>query len=1114
MADRSISVKLTADAEGFKSSMDSAAASTKKVSESAKSMGEATGKATSDISKVGQAAADSAERQKGAMATMADSARNNSQAWTTVGTSLIAAGAAVGAIGLNAIRVAADFDQAMSSVQAATHAPTDEMEKLRAAAIKAGADTAFSATEAAKGIEELAKAGVSTQDILGGGLSGALDLAAAGELGVGEAAETAATAMTQFHLIGRDIPHVADLLAAGAGKAQGSVHDMAYAFKQSGLVAAQMGVSVEEATGTLAAFASAGLIGQDAGTSFKTMLQRLQNPSKKAANAMEEVGLNVYDANGKFIGLTATAHQLWMGMHGLTQAQRDQAMTTIFGSDAIRAANVLYNQGASGIKSWTDQVNDAGYAAETARLKQNNLKGDLEKLGGSWETLMINMGSSSQGPLRKVVQTLENVVDWLGQLSPKALGAVEAFSLIGGAALTAAGGFFLFAPKILESIDAMRTIHTAAQNAGLTLKQLATQATFAGKAFRMISVAGLIAGLAEIGSRMKETGASVEEMTNRFQSGAAIINGATFEAGTFSLQEYQHALADVARPSTWSSIQQHVASFGDSIAALAGADSRSDLQKFKDDLTHAGEALAKMNTGDMTRGFKQLSQELTDGTEPAMMDLINSMPEFKAHLVAMANQAKLSADDSTLLKIALGQIDASAREATPATGTLSDAIKQADESSKGAAPSINEVTDAIKKFSDVIIGASNSAIGYQQAVADAAQSAKDHGQNLDITTEAGRKNQKALNDLASSALKLVDDMGKAGTSQEEMRAQMETARSQFIAAAEAMGMTGEEAAALADKYGLIPEKVTTDVEANTAPAKYDASQLVEEIDGSTGYVTIGGDPKKCQYTLEQTADTIDGTTGYIDINADNAQSMDVLNRTVGVVDNSDGTISILGDPAKARWEKDTVKAEVDQTTGTVTISGNDQASGTIRTIQYHRDQLKDKTITITVNTITNESTTGAVNGGGPRSLMYATGGAVEHHAAGHEVGFHGAVYGPGTETSDSILSWLSRGEHVITAAEVRAAGGQNAIYELRRLMKAGVVKRLLSAKGFASGGALDSAVIPAQPSANAGLDAKQLRKALSGMRVELSTDGRNSFDGHLRNVADGRILTYDRLTRR
>jgi TP901 family phage tail tape measure protein len=262
------------------------------------------------------------------------------------------AGIALSGMAAYAIKSAADFDKAMSAVSAATHANVSDIGKLRAAALAAGKDTQYSATQAADGITELSKAGVSTADVLNGGLKGALSLAAAGQLGVGEAAETAASAMTQFKLSGSQVPHVADLLAAGAGKAQGSVHDMGMALNQSGLVAAQFGLSIEDTTGVLAQFAHAGLLGSDAGTSLKTMLLAIANPSKQTRDLMNSLGISFYDAQGKFIGLSGVAQVLQTRLEGLTEEQRQQALGQLFGNDAIRSASMLYTDGAKGVAQW------------------------------------------------------------------------------------------------------------------------------------------------------------------------------------------------------------------------------------------------------------------------------------------------------------------------------------------------------------------------------------------------------------------------------------------------------------------------------------------------------------------------------------------------------------------------------------------------------------------------------------------------------------------------------------------------------------------------------------------------------------------------------------------
>lgn len=334
------------------------------------------------------------------------------------GVGAIAGTVAVAGIG-KMISAAADFDQAMSHVSATGIEAKRNIGALRDAAIEAGNATAYSALEAAGGVEALLKAGVSADEVLNGGLKGALSLAAAGNLDVAQSAEAAAAAMSQFSLSGEDVPHIADLLAAAAGKANGEVSDMAQALNQAGLVASGAGASIEETTGTLAAFAESGLLGSDAGTSFKTMLQRLQNPLGAAAGEMKRWNISAYDANGNFVGLAKIAGQLRTAFKGQTDETRNAALATIFGSDAVRAANVLYNEGGDGIKSWTTQVNDAGFAAETAAEKQDNLRGDLEKLKGTLDTVFIKGGSGGQGPLRDFVQDIDAAIKAIDELNGK-----------------------------------------------------------------------------------------------------------------------------------------------------------------------------------------------------------------------------------------------------------------------------------------------------------------------------------------------------------------------------------------------------------------------------------------------------------------------------------------------------------------------------------------------------------------------------------------------------------------------------------------------------------------------------------------------------------------------
>lgn len=319
-------------------------------------------------------------------------------------------GAAFGA----AVGVTANFEGQLSSLQAVAGLTADQMAELRDQAIQAGLDTAFSAREAAEGQTELAKAGATVEQILGGGLDSALALASAGEIELGDAAEYVATGLNTFSLDADEASRVADTLAAAANKSAADIPDMGLAMSQAGLVASSLGLSIEDTSGALALFAQNGLRGSDAGTSFKTMLLRLNPSSKEAAELMNDLGLSAYDSQGQFVGLEQYAGQLQEALGGMTEEQRNAALQTLFGTDAVRAANLIYKAGPEGIREWTDSVTDAGFAADVAATKLDNLKGDLQILKGSFETAFIEAGTGQQAPLRELVQSLIPLVNEVG----------------------------------------------------------------------------------------------------------------------------------------------------------------------------------------------------------------------------------------------------------------------------------------------------------------------------------------------------------------------------------------------------------------------------------------------------------------------------------------------------------------------------------------------------------------------------------------------------------------------------------------------------------------------------------------------------------------------------
>jgi TP901 family phage tail tape measure protein len=427
-------------------------------------------------------------QQKAAAAAAAEA---QGQAATKIGTAMMAIGA-VAAVGVAlAVKEFADFDAKMSQVQALSHATGDEMKELSDAALHMGQSIGFSASEVADAETELVKAGIGVSDILGGALKGSLELAAAGQIDVADATEIATIALTQFKLQGKDIPHVADLLAAGADKALGGVQDLGEALKSGGLVAAQFGLSLDDTIGTLSAFANAGLIGETAGTDLRQMLLKLANPAAESEAAMKKLGISIYDSNGDFVGAAGLAGQLKDKMTDLDPATRNAALATIFGSRAIAGANVLYQEGAKGIQNWIDQVDDSGFAAKQAAAKMDNLKGDMSKLGAAFDTDLIESGSNANGVLRGLTQGLTGVVKEIGNLPGPVLAVGLGVTALTAGTLLLGGGFLVLVPKIAAAKAALITFQESGISIGKTL----------GKGGAVVlAVTALAGAIANIGS--------------------------------------------------------------------------------------------------------------------------------------------------------------------------------------------------------------------------------------------------------------------------------------------------------------------------------------------------------------------------------------------------------------------------------------------------------------------------------------------------------------------------------------------------------------------------------------------------------------------------------------
>lgn len=340
---------------------------------------------------------------------------------------------AVGSFISSSISGAGDYEQAMNVLQSTTSATDAEMQAVKDTAKALGADLTLPATSAASAGDAmlyLTQQGLSLNDAMAAA-KGTLQLAAAGMIDEKVAAETTATALNQFNLAGSDATRVADLLAASVSASGSSVAQTGQAVQQAGTSFASAHVPLEDFVTLVNEMSKAGIKGSDAGTSLKTMMQRLEAPTAKAAHEMESLGIHVYDAQGAMLPMRDIIGQFSGALSGLTQKERDQAIVTIFGSDAQRAANIVLAGGTAAYDKMRAAVTRSGAAQDLAAAQMKGLKGATAGLQSQLETLALE-GLEPLLPIMSgaITEAAKFAGSFVGQVGPAVRDAIGVISAV------------------------------------------------------------------------------------------------------------------------------------------------------------------------------------------------------------------------------------------------------------------------------------------------------------------------------------------------------------------------------------------------------------------------------------------------------------------------------------------------------------------------------------------------------------------------------------------------------------------------------------------------------------------------------------------------------------
>lgn len=1072
------------------------------------------------------------------------------------GFAVVGAAAALG-FGL-AVHSASEFDQAIADVSASGQYSKQELEKLAHTAVTTGASFGASGIDAAHGEEALLKAGVGVTDVINGGLKGALLLASAGQIDVGQAAEIAASAMTQFGLKGDQVTHVADLLAASADKAQGNVTDMSKALEYVGPVASQSGVSIEQTVGAITLLAKNGILGEKAGTGLRGVLSSLEAPSAKAAKVMAGLGINVYDAQGKFIGFNGAAGQLEDALGGLTQAQQNQALGQIFGNAQLTAATVLFKAGAAGVDASTHSIEINGFATQSAAKKNDSLQGSLRKLKAEATNLFISLGESKTGALKGITDDVTKLIHSFDSLTPKTKSTILTITGLVAAGALGAAGLIKIVTAITAAKTALSELVLASKLGGL--KNLGGDAEGAASKFGKLkgavgpAVIGILAYSAAVSGLLKASDgpalvASVQDTTS-----ALLKLGKAAPSATNSLDGLFQKVGDRGKVV---SLTGDVSNLGDAFATTFHPGLALKIAGVGESFVTLGGSLGRTNADKVAAQFKQLDTSLVDlassnpeaaasafkqiaamrGQKVSVEQLLTKFPEYKAALVDTANQlgvTSLSAKDyagwmAGTVPPTIAAAIAAKKLADAAGGTIPNlkALSGAIDFLKGppalAGAQLKALSQSIFGEGDAVQSGVATHSAYAAAIDDTSAALKKNkdytnkaGTALSDNTAKGRENIDALGSLSSAGKAYVQSLITQGASTKKVAAATGEVRSQFVKAAEGAGLNASAAKKLADSYGLIPNEVTVKINAfGLALQNQQVQSFAERIKQL---------PKTAQAKIIATYDSKGAKAALAELNtiehktakpriltqSDAKRVASSASSFLGAIRDGKPSIKTQSDTKRIAGQATSFLRSIKDVDPKVLTRNDLRAAASARA---YIANTKGKAVTIAVGQRGASAAQAAINSVHGKSVTIYT---TEKHTVSNKItnsistvhtkAAGGYITGPGTATSDSIPARLSAGEFVLRAAAVRAIG----VSELHRFNALGGPQQAFAAGGevqrYASGGpvidrsALVSNVAAGRlaPTAAPSIDVVALQAAVrDGAREGAQEGARQGIQAHL-----------------
>lgn len=759
----------------------------------------------------------------------AKTARDLEQSYSRVGTTMLGAGTAMAA-GLGvAVKAAMDWESAWAGVKKTVDGTPQQMAELEGELRGLAKTLPATHTEIAGVAEAAGQLGVSRENVASFTKT-MIDLGESTNL----TAEEAATSLARFsNIMGTSVNNVdnlgSTLVGLGNNFATTESEILAMGMRLAG-TGRQMNMTEGDVLGLAAAMSSVGIEAEAGGTAMSTVLKKMDAAVREGGDGLagfaEVAGVSAEKFATAWRESPAKALEMFVG--GLNQVQ----------AAGGSVASTLKELGIKGIREQDTMLRLAGAHDELAKalaagneefLKNTALLTEANQRYETAESRMriafnrivdagISLGSSLLPVFAQVAEGAASLADAFNSLPGPVKSIVGTLGTVGSVALLAGGGLMKLVPAVRDSVEAFKTFSTSAPKATKAFK------AFAG----VLGAVGIVHTLSSIGSSMKDFSLTADEMAiNTLKlADSANVYDTLFQGMNHGIKDAEHfafALENMANPNLLTGLSD----LEGGLERLIGVDTVK-FSEGADRMREVGRSLAELASTDFSAAQASFRGiwEAGDKTEATWSNLLKVMPDFRGKLVAIAEANKITASESNLLGIALGEIPVQLDATGKAFAAAEPEMNAAEQATQALTEANDELMESLSDIGNAFLGVRGAAREYEDQMKAAAEAAKENGKHWEDGTKGARDNAEALDSLASSSLSYLEALEK---NNQLTSASMQKARDDIMHAAEAFGATKDQAAAYADQLGLTPETIQTKVDLEVQQAQQGIDNYVEKF---------------------------------------------------------------------------------------------------------------------------------------------------------------------------------------------------------------------------------------------------------------------------------------------